>query len=160
MIKTNEMTHMRQFTRFALLFFVLTAPIVSMVAAAGDATPSAQKMPGSKGTFEFKPADWQEGKTTWWRDSDGVGPGVAGCHVGADAEGAPNGRMFGEACLPNGLLVETNPGQAELHHHINDTGYPDTFDCNDWCLGTGHSRGSCQTIPAPPCDQSAVCACE
>jgi hypothetical protein len=117
-------------------------------------------MPGAAGTFEFRPGDWLEGQTTWWIDSDGVAPGVAGCHIGADAHGAPNGRMFGEACLANGLLVESNPGADELHSHKNDTGHPDTFDCKAWCVGNGHSGGACAVASAPPCEQSAVCACE
>lgn len=43
--------------------------------------------------------------------SDGVAPGVAGCHIGLDVKYRPNGRKFGEACLDNGLLVESNPQQ-------------------------------------------------
>ncbi len=116
-------------------------------------------MPGATGTFEFQPSDWQEGVTSWWTDSDGIAPGIAGCHIGTDASGTPNGRMFGEACLPNGLLVESNPGLDELHSHGNDTGHPDTFDCNAWCAGTGKTAGSCVAAPAPPCASSAVCAC-
>ncbi len=127
-----------------------------------DAHPpskGAAGMPGAAGTFEFQPSDWQEGQTTWWKDTDGVDPGVAGCHVGTDENGEPNGRMFGEACLDNGLLVESNPGVDELHSHGNDTGHPDTFDCNAWCVGKGKASGSCQVAEAPPCAQSAACSC-
>ncbi len=127
-----------------------------------DAHPpskGAAGMAGAAGTFEFQPSDWQEGQTTWWKDTDGVDPGVAGCHVGTDENGEPNGRMFGEACLDNGLLVESNPGVDELHSHGNDTGHPDTFDCNAWCVGQGKTAGSCQVAEAPPCAQSAACSC-
>lgn len=65
-------------------------------------------LPGAAGTFEFKPADWMEGTTSWWKDSDGVDPGTPDCHIGTDEKGEPNGRMFGEACLPDGMLVESN----------------------------------------------------
>jgi len=116
-------------------------------------------MPGAKGTFEFKPEDWIQGATTWWKDSDGVDPGKPGCHVGTDSEGNPNGRMFGEACLPDGLLVESNPGAGEVHSHTNDIGHPDTFDCNEWCIGEGASKGVCTAAAAPPCAQSAMCSC-
>ena len=112
------------------------------------------------GTFEFEPKDWMEGKTTGWKDSDGVDPGVAGCHIGTDSEGTPNGRMFGEACLPDGLLVESNPGADTLHSHKNDIGHPDKFDCNAWCIGKDLSKGICTVAAAPPCEQSAKCACE
>lgn len=127
--------------------------------AAGNPSSGAEGMAGAMGTFEFKPQDWTEGETTWWKDSDGIGPGVAGCHIGTDGTGAPNGRMFGEACLPDGLLVESNPGAQELHSHDNDIGHPDTFDCQAWCIGEGASGGVCEAAPAPPCEQSARCVC-
>ena len=121
---------------------------------------AAKDMPGAEGTFSFKPGDWKEGETSWWKDSDGVSPSVAGCHIGTNEKGKPNGRMFGEACLESGLLVESNPGKDELHSHGNDTGHPDTFDCNAWCVGNGSKSGSCRVAKAPPCESSAICACE
>ncbi len=143
------------------LFVLLVSPIAVAVLAGDDAKPSggAEGMPGATGTIEFKPTDWKEGETTWWKDTDGVDPGVAGCHIGTDEKGEPNGRMFGEACLPNGLLVESNPGKDELHSHANDVGGPDTFDCKAWCEGQGKSGGSCVAAPAPPCESSAICSC-
>ncbi len=117
-------------------------------------------MAGAKGTFEFKSEDWTPNTTTWWKDTDGVDPGTAGCHIGTDSEGTPNGRMFGEACLADGLLVESNPGADELHSHKNDIGHPDKFDCNAWCIGNNHSKGMCVVSAAPPCEASARCACE
>ena len=96
---------------------------------AGQPSVGAKGIPGATGTIEFKPNDWIEGETTWWVDSDGVAPGVAGCHIGTDERGVSNGRMFGEACLSNSRLVESNPGVDELHSHRDDTGHPDTFDC-------------------------------
>ena len=101
----------------------------------------AQNMAGAVGTFEFKPQDWTAGHTTWWKDTDGIDPGIAGCHIGTDSDGVPNGRMFGEACLPDGLLVESNPGADNMHSHKNDVGHPDRFDCNAWCIGQGNSGG-------------------
>ena len=127
---------------------------------AGEPSVGARGMPGAMGTIELKPSDWIEGEVTWWVDSDGVAPGVAGCHIGADASGVPNGRMFGEACLPNGRLVESNPGADELHSHPDDTGHPDTFDCAEWCVAQGASGGTCTPAPAPPCAESAICSCE
>lgn len=118
-------------------------------------------MPGAEGTFEFKPADWKEGETSWWKDSDGVAPGVAGCHIGLNAEHRPNGRKFGEACLDNGLLVESNPAANKAHSHGNDIGHPDTFDCKTWCIGKGSSKGGvCKAVKGPaPCASSARCVC-
>jgi hypothetical protein len=125
----------------------------------GEPSPGAKEMPGARGTFDFKPADWMEGVNSWWKDTDGVGPGTAGCHIGIDSEGNPNGRMFGEACLPNGLLVESNPGADLVHEHVGDIGHPDTFDCDAWCVGQGKSGGACVEAPAPPCEASARCSC-
>lgn len=120
----------------------------------------ARPIPGARGMIEFKPEDWKPGETTWWKDSDGIDPGVAGCHIGTDDKGVPNGRKFGEACLANGLLVESNPGKDELHGHKNDLGHPDTFDCTGWCKAGGRETGVCEKAPAPPCDSSARCVCE
>lgn len=119
----------------------------------------ARHMPGARGTIEFKPTDWT-GQMSWWKDSDGIDPDVAGCHLGTDDKGAPNGRKFGEACLESGLLVESNPGKDELHAHKNDLGHPDTFDCVGWCRARGKETGVCARTPAPPCDSSAMCVCE
>jgi hypothetical protein len=144
--------------RLSLLVFLL---FVHSAYSESDQAPSegAQGMPGALETFEFEPVDWVEGKTTWWKDSDGVDPEVAGCHLGMDSDGSPNGRMFGEACLDDGLLVESNPGADVLHSHKNDIGHPDKFDCNAWCIGNAHSLGKCVAAAAPPCEQSARCLC-
>lgn len=143
-----------------LTYCLLTMGSIGM-SHANQSGPSegAKGMAGAKGTFAFKPNDWQQGKT-WWKDSDGVAPGVAGCHVGTDEQGVPNGRMFGEACLPSGLLVESNPGAEVVHGHADDTGHPDTFDCNAWCVGEGQKSGMCTIAAAPPCEQSAMCVCQ
>lgn len=150
------------------LFFVSWSTACSRSIAGGSvvgdsdtahASDGAQGMPGAQGVFDFKPNDWIAKEKSWWKDTDGVNPGVAGCHIGTDAQGKPNGRMFGEACLPGGILVESNPGKDELHSHENDTGHPDTFDCNDWCVGNGEKSGMCKSAIAPPCEQSALCVC-
>lgn len=145
-----------------IIILILTLSLMTIAIATPDGEPSAlaKAMAGAKGTFEFKPADWTPGQTTWWFDTDGVDPGTAGCHIGTDSEGSPNGRQFGEACLEDGLLVESNPGPDELHSHKDDIGHPDTFDCNAWCIGNGASSGACVVAPAPPCEQSARCACD
>ena len=144
--------------RLLCLIFLL---FVQSAYSESDHAPSsgAQGMPGAVGTFEFKPGDWVEGETTWWKDTDGVNPDVAGCHLGMNSESLPNGRMFGEACLDDGLLVESNPGADVLHSHMNDIGHPDKFDCNAWCVGNDSSSGKCQAAAAPPCEQSAKCIC-
>ncbi len=151
---------MRFFIRLSSLFCVSLLIMAQVTVASDEPSSIAKGIPGAQGTIEFKPLDWREGKTTWWKDSDGVGPGSPGCHIGTDSEGAPNGRLFGEACLPDGRLVESNPDAADLHSHDNDIGYPDTFNCNEWCVGNGKSSGSCKTMAAPPCEQSAACICE
>jgi hypothetical protein len=151
---------MRSFmNRLIPLLFLMSALQACSKDSDHEPSPGAQKVAGAMGTFEFKPQDWAEGETTWWKDTDGVGPGIAGCHIGTDHDGSPNGRMFGEACLDDGLLVESNPGAGELHSHTNDIGHPDKFDCAAWCVGQGSSGGSCKVAAAPPCEQSARCEC-
>lgn len=144
-------------SRFALL---LLPAAFACAQEHSEPSAGAKNMPGATGTIEFKPKDWKEGETTWWIDSEGIAPGMAGCHIGTDESGAPNGRMFGEACLPDGRLVESNPGIDQLHSHGNDLGKPDTFDCGAWCVGQGSAGGVCIAATAPPCAQSAMCSCE
>lgn len=144
----------------AMVLGVALLASATLANASGEPSAGAKGMSGTTGTFELKPADWQEGTTSWWTDSDGVDPGMAGCHIGTDDKGTPNGRMFGEACLPDGILVESNPSSAELHSHPNDIGHPDRFDCNAWCVGKGAAKGMCVAAAAPPCEKSARCACE
>ena len=145
--------------------FVLATCFSVLVGACGDShdgalSSGAKGMPGALGTFEFKPDDWQEGKVTYWKDTDGVKPGEAGCHIGTDKDGNPNNRSFGEACLTDVVLVESNPGADVIHKHDNDTGHPDKFDCDVWCKGGGSAKGKCVAADAPPCAKSAKCVCE
>ncbi len=125
----------------------------------GEPSSGAEGMPGATGTCELRPDDWQPGQTTYWEDTDGIAPGVAGYHLGTDSQGTSNQRMFAEACRDDGLLIESNPSKNELHDHANDTGHPDTFDCKLWCVGTGHSGGYCQATYDSKLGASAKCAC-
>ena len=63
-------------------------------------------MPVALVTIEFKPTDWAGNVTTYWTDTDGIDPGVAGCHIGVSESGKPNGRSFGEACKSDLILIE------------------------------------------------------
>ena len=151
---------MSYFKRITLLICLSMAVVAFAADEVGKPSSGAEGMHGVKGTFAFRPDDRIPVKTSWWKDSDGVNPGVAGCHIGTDDQGKPNGRMFGEACLSDKLLVESNPGKDVLHDHFDDVGHPDRFNCNAWCIGNGHKGGACQVAPAPPCKKSAVCACK
>lgn len=145
---------------WVLSFFILISSLTFSAIAKDHPSVGAQGMPGALGTFEYTPpGDWREGETTWWKDTDGVDPGAAGCHIGTDESGVPNGRSFGEGCLSATELVESNPGADKVHAHTNDTGHPDKFDCNAWCVGQGAASGICSAAPAPPCEASARCVC-
>lgn len=145
-------------TLFLMLVFC-SAGLLHAAEADGPPSCEAAGMPGAVGTFELEPPRWRPGVTTYWIDTDGVDPGTAGCHQEYTARRRPKKRMFAEACLPDGLLVESNPGAGKLHLHENDLGHPDKFDCNAWCKGKGHTGGSCVEAAAPPCAMSAKCAC-
>ena len=137
-------------------------PCDNLSAPLGPPSSEARNIPGALGTCELKPADWQEGQTTYWIDSDGVKPGTAGCHVGTNEHRHPNNRKFGEACRANGTLIESNPTAGKLHDHKNDLGHPDVFDCALWCRGTGRgANGTCQPVTTgpSPCAASAQCRC-
>jgi len=154
-----------------ILVTSLSLFIGTFAAASGnpDQPPSeaAKGMPGALGTIEFTPDPHREGSTTLWYDTDGVQPGIAGCHYEVDLQGEPTGRSFCESCTPDLLLVESNPGKEELHLHKNDIGHPDTFNCQTWCVGNGHKGGSCKSedISIPKIENgdkqtSAACSCE
>jgi hypothetical protein len=133
----------------------------------GPPSDGAKGVPGAKGTFIYTPSGWKKGATTYWTDTgDGVDPGTPGCHVEitsvTNKARPPGGRVFGEACSKEGLLIETNPGRNAPHPHKNDQGHPDLFDCNVWCQKTKQkARGVCQVVKGPPpCKTSAICACK
>ena len=117
----------------------------------------AKDLAGAMGTMTFLPNDWTSMDSVWV-DSDGVAPGVAGCHT--EVGGA--GRMFGEACLSDAVLVESNPGAGVEHPHKNDVGNPDIVHCNAWCQKANDAVGGvCQSVVGPdPCAASAKCVCE
>jgi hypothetical protein len=137
--------------------------MLSNAVSAEHAEPSsgAKGMPGALGTIEYRPSDWKGKVSTYWDDTDGVSPKVAGCHVGVTQDGKPNGRFFGEACQSNQVLIESNPGAGVIHVHTNDLGHPDTFDCKAWCVGARHAKGGvCKAVAGPPpCTTSAICEC-
>jgi hypothetical protein len=158
----------RRLLVFPVLVLVLAicTPAWLHAAEAADPPSEAQGKCGNMGTFDFRPPDWighhepPPGPVTWWVDSDGVDPDKAGCHLGRTEGGKANGRMFGEGCLPDGLLVESNPEAGKLHSHENDIGHPYKFDCQKWCACKKYAKGVCvaETAP-PPCQASARCAC-
>jgi hypothetical protein len=150
-------------TLFRIVAVCIPALVLLTSARAQHAEPSAgaKGMPGAQGTIEFKPTDWKGNVTTYWKDTDGVDPGVAGCHIGVTRKGQPNGRFFGEACQSDRILIESNPGKNKVHSHTNDLGHPDTFDCNTWCTGAKRAQGGvCRAVSGPPpCAASARCEC-
>jgi hypothetical protein len=149
----------------ARLFRILAVciPVMLSNAATAQHAPSdgAKGMPGAKGTIEYKPTDWKGNVSTYWKDSDGIDPGVAGCHLGVTQDGKPNGRFFGEACQSDQILIESNPGAGAIHAHTNDLGHPDTFACSEWCVGAKKAKeGMCKPVTGPaPCATSARCEC-
>lgn len=119
---------------------------------------------------EYKPSDWKPGRAvTYWYDTDGIDPGVAGCHVEVKGptDRTPTGRSFPEGCL-GGILIESNPGANEIHEHGNDVGNPNYVNCANWCKEVKKTKGgACITVSAgpaepkvAPCKTSARCECK
>ena len=152
-------------TRGFFRILAVCIPVLMLLTSAqgqhSEPSPGAKGMPGVQGTIEFKPTDWKGNVTTYWKDSDGIDPGVAGCHIGVAQAGRPNGRFFGEACQSDLILIESNPGKNKIHPHTNDLGHPDTFDCKAWCIGAKRTQGGvCRAVSGPPpCATSARCEC-
>ena len=110
--------------------------------------------------------DLGTGEDSYWSDTDGVDPGTAGCHdeymTDTCSEVKP-GRAFGEFCLDDDRLVESNPGAGECHTHGGDLGKPDVVSCSAWCEGQGSASGSCESgvmaEGASGTCESARCVC-
>jgi hypothetical protein len=131
-----------------------------------------------------EPYDGGSGMESWWKDTDGIDPELAGCHIEYTArlcgvESNP-GRHFGELCKNNQVIVETNPDPAmRCHNHPGDIGHPYVVNCNDWCKntyaiplpipflpmkrGVAAASGKCQVVRNITCGRkmlnSARCLC-
>lgn len=111
--------------------------------------------------------DLGAGKDTYWADTDGVDPAIAGCHyefAGETCEQNLPERTFGELCLDDDRLVESNPGKDECHPHGGDMGKPGVVSCSTWCAEQGHASGKCESGVAATgahgdCT-SARCSCD
>lgn len=145
---------------------------VAIALAAGGAAAAEKPCPTLPGIqdpcrMEYKPSGWKPGKTTYWIDTDGVDPGVAGCHIEVTGPNsrtfATPRRVFGEACEAGGkILIESNPGINEIHAHENDLGHPYRVNCETWCKGQGKRTGACQPVQvrlANVACASARCTC-
>lgn len=163
--------------------FVYLTLLVTMVAACSDdggksnnecpecilpASSEALAWPGALGRFRVTPTEinpdyeWYEGETTTWKDTDGVAPEDAGCHIEITQPPlvTPQ-RFFGELCLDEVRLVETNPNVDQAHPHNDDLGAPDVFNCNTYCMELYNLAGSCTVVgPVDVCETSAICLCE
>ncbi len=141
------------------LIFSASAPMAS-----DDACPMLAGISKSGCTTPLKPTDFiAAAAETYWYDTDGVEPGIAGCHIGVKGpeDKTPNNRSFGEVCLSDVVLIESNPGKDKIHSHKGDIGAPYLVNCSDWCKGTGLPKGgSCKKVNGPaPCTASARCEC-
>lgn len=142
---------------------------------AGDGYPDGAPPRAPKTVY-----DGGTGETTAWKDTDGIVPELAGCHVeyrASDCNTGTTGRKFGETCSTGNDLIETNPGADRCHDHEGDIGHPYVVDCDAWCRnalviptntqsiirGTAARSGRCQVIGYLPCDggfvDSARCLC-
>lgn len=147
--------------------------LFSVGCSSDDTPPEDDEGPGTI------PLDLGAGKDTFWIDTDGVEPELAGCHIEySDSDCttvAAAGRNFGEFCQEDGTLVESNPMADVCHTHDDDIGHPYVVDCVAWCTNTltlpnGQQRGmvgatgTCEVVLDVPCDQgvveSARCVCQ
>jgi hypothetical protein len=111
--------------------------------------------------------DLGTGNDTYWSDSDGVDPATAGCHYEYKSDACEEQlteRTFGEFCLDDDRLVESNPGKDECHTHGTDRGGPDVVSCSEFCESQGSSAGRCEggvqaEGPGGSCE-SARCVCD
>jgi hypothetical protein len=146
------------FVLFSTLIWAVGATAAAPPAASTPAAPAAPPpgtltihadgamIRGLTGTFT--------GRTSYWKDTDGVNPSDPGCHFEYD-EGCqhPLRRFFGEQCA-GGRLIETNPEAGKCHPHDGDEAHPYEVDCAIWCRSpegggiTGPKTGGrCVVVP-------------
>lgn len=150
---------------------------MSLDAGVVDAPVADAPHDGPPGTI---PYDGGTGRKTWWKDTDGVIPELAGCHVEYEAQGCTSDlqRSFGEMCQDGNTLIETNPGAGICHDHAGDIGHPYAVPCDKWCKneqviqtpdgpvrrGAAAAGGRCQIVAYLPCENlildSARCLCD
>ena len=73
-MKSNRSTLAAGALRFVqlLAFCIPTMMLLNAASANEPPTAGAGKIPGAKGTIEYKPEGWKgAGVTTYWKDSDG-----------------------------------------------------------------------------------------
>lgn len=147
--------------------------LVSAACSNHDETEDPEAGPG---TYTL---DLGRGEDSFWIDTDGVSPEVAGCHIEYSESTCTTvavfGRTVGEFCQDDGTLVESNPAALACHTHDKDIGHPYVVDCAGWCtnglvLPNGQRRGFaadtgyCEAVHEVRCDQrvvdSARCACQ
>ncbi len=109
--------------------------------------------------------DLETGTDSYWADTDGVAPEVAGCHIEYETDtcsAVRTGREFGEFCLDSDRLVESNPGVDECHTHAGDLGKPAVVSCSAWCAEQNQGGGSCEggvAVTGTVSCESARCVC-
>src|SRR4051812_16871611 len=69
----------RKVTRTIVVLAAMTIPFVVLETATAQSS-----FPGLIGKIEFKPNDYT-GADSYWYDTDGIDPGVAGCHIGVES---------------------------------------------------------------------------
>lgn len=108
---------------------------------------------------------------SYWIDTDGENPGVAGCHIEVsgptNSTPLPGGRVFGEFCETDNILVESNPEANKIHMHTNDIGSPYLINCDKWCKAGDPPKqakaagGSCKgNIPVSVTISSQTITCQ
>ncbi|HVK88899.1 MAG TPA: hypothetical protein VM513_32490 [Kofleriaceae bacterium] len=146
---------------------------LALVPGCSDDSPVDEDLPGTI------PLDLGTGEDSFWIDTDGVEPELAGCHIEFSESNcdfvAVSARNFGEFCQEDGTLVESNPGADQCHTHEDDIGHPYVVDCSAWCTdtltlpngvqrGVASATGRCEVVADVPCNEgvvdSARCVCE
>ncbi|HEX5058208.1 MAG TPA: hypothetical protein VFV99_02555 [Kofleriaceae bacterium] len=158
------------------IVFVACLGLVSAACSDNDTNlDTNDEDPEGGGTIEL---DLGGGTDSFWADTDGVDPEVAGCHIEFTDDTcstfAVPGRNFGEFCQNDGTLIESNPGKNVCHTHEHDIGHPYVVDCYEWCTnmlvlpdglrrGIPADDGECVVVHGLPCDggivESAKCVC-
>ena len=127
-------------------------PLALACAEEGASPPSsgAKGMPGAVGTIEFTPTDRIEGEPTWWIDSDGVDPGVTGCHVGTDANGSPNDGCSARPACPT-AASSSRTLALPSSTATKGRGSSRSVRLRRLVRRAGRLGGACAPAPAPPC---------
>ena len=91
------------------------------------------------------------GSDSYWRDTDGMDPGTAGCSEVFTTDSCTDWASaisFGEFCVDEDRLIETADEAGVCHILPGDLSTLQVVSCTAWCATQGSAAGRCEPFVA------------